>query len=220
MKDIVYQEFADVAASFASPKRLEIIELLMQGEKDVETLSTQISSEFANTSRHLQILKKARLVEHRRDGVHIFYRISDDKIFNCWKSLQVLAESRAAEMKDVLKKFLEDRNSLKAIKKEELWSRIQTNDVVIIDVRPNEEYISGHIKGSVSIPLSELKNRLDEIPANREIVAYCRGPYCVLAPEAVEFLKSKGYNAVRLEEGVMEWKSAGFPVEQLNSINY
>ncbi|HEY4755569.1 MAG TPA: metalloregulator ArsR/SmtB family transcription factor [Ignavibacteriaceae bacterium] len=212
-KDLIFQQFANVATAFSSPKRLEIIDLLIQGEKDVDTLTKQISANFANTSRHLQILKNARLVDTRRDGVRIFYRISDDRVFNCWKSLQLLAENHAAEIKNVLKEFLEEQTALNALSKEELLTRLQLNDVIVIDVRPEEEYKNGHIEGSVSIPLVELKDRLNEIPKDREVVAYCRGPYCVLAPEAVSLLKKKGYNAVRLEEGLPEWKAAGLPVE-------
>jgi len=212
-KDLIFQQFATVATAFSSPKRLEIIDLLIQGEKDVDTLTKQISANFANTSRHLQILKNAKLVETRRDGVRIFYRISDHRVFNCWKSLQLLAENHAAEMKNVLKEFLEEQAAMNALSKEELLTRLQLNDVIVIDVRPEEEYKNGHIEGSVSIPLAELKDRLNEIPKDREVVAYCRGPYCVLAPEAVSLLKKNGYNAVRLEEGLPEWKAAGLPVE-------
>ena len=212
-KDLVFQQFANVATAFSSPKRLEILDLLIQGEKDVETLSKQISASFANTSRHLQILKNARLVESRRDGVRIYYRITDDKVFSCWKSLQLLAESRITEMKWVLKEFLDERGAVNAVSKDELLSLINSGGVVVIDVRPEEEYKNGHIKGAISIPLSELKNRLNEIPVNHEVVAYCRGPYCVLAPEAVKIFKDNGYTALRLSEGLPEWKEAGLPVE-------
>lgn len=212
-KDLIFQQVANIASAFSSPKRLEIIDLLIQGEKDVETLSMQISSEFANTSRHLQILKNARLVESRREGVRIYYRITDERVFNCWRSLQLLSENRVAEMKHALREFLEERNAVDKMSIDELWSRIKSNDVIIIDVRPHEEYKNGHIKGSVSFPLAELKDRLTEIPKEREVVAYCRGPYCVLAPEAVSILKNNGFNAVRLEDGLPEWKAAGLPVE-------
>ena len=212
-KDLIFQQFANIATTFASPKRLEIIDILLQGEKDVETLTKQISATFANTSRHLQILKNARMVESRREGVRIYYRIADEKVFNCWKGLQLLAESRVAEIREVLKNFLEERKAMKTISKDELWSRVQSNDVVVIDVRPVEEFINGHIPGAISIPLAELKDRLNEIPNDHEIVAYCRGPYCVLSPEAIKILKDEGYEALRLEESLPEWKSAGLPVE-------
>ncbi len=212
-KDLIFQQFANIATAFSSPKRLEIIDILIQGEKDVETLSRQISAAVANTSRHLQILKNARLVESRREGVRIYYRISDERVFNCWKGLQSLAENRIAEIREVLRDFLGERNAMNAMSKEELWSRVQSNDVVVIDVRPVEEFNSGHIPGAISIPLAELKDRLNEIPNDHEIVAYCRGPYCVLSPEAIKILKDEGYEALRLEESLPEWKSAGLPVE-------
>lgn len=212
-KDLIFQQFANVANAFSSPKRLEIIDILLQGEKDVETLSKQISASIANTSRHLQILKNSRLVDNRREGVRIYYRIADDRVFNCWKGLQLLAESRVVEIREVLKNFLEERNAMKTISKDELWSRVQSNDVIVIDVRPEEEFINGHIPGAISIPLAELKDRLNEIPNDQEIVAYCRGPYCVLSPEAIKILKDEGYEALRLEESLPEWKSAGLPVE-------
>ena len=212
-KDLIFQQLANVATAFSSPKRLEIIDILLQGEKDVETLSKQISASIANTSRHLQILKNSRLVDNRREGVRIYYRIADDRVFNCWKGLQLLAESRVVEIREVLKNFLEERKAMKTISKDELWSRVQSNDVVVIDVRPVEEFINGHIPGAISIPLAELKDRLNEIPNDHEIVAYCRGPYCVLSPEAIKILKDEGYEALRLEESLPEWKSAGLPVE-------
>jgi len=213
-KDLIFQQFANIATAFSSPKRLEIIDLLSQSEKDVETLSRQISSTFANTSRHLQILKNARLVESRRNGVRMYYKLSDEKVFNCWKSLQSLAENRVAEIREVVRDFLNERNAMNAVSKEELWSRIQSNDVIVLDVRPEEEFSSGHIPGAVSIPLSELRKRLKEIPIDREVVAYCRGPYCVLSPEAIKILSDKGYTASRLDDGLPEWEKAGFSVER------
>lgn len=213
-KDLIFQQFANIGNAFSSPKRLELIDILIQGEKDVETLSKQISATFANTSRHLQILKNSRLVDSRREGVRIYYSISDERVFSCWKGLQLLAESRVAEMKDVLKEFLEEREAMNAMSKDELWSRIKSEDVIVIDVRPEEEYNSGHIPGAISIPLSELRERLNEIPHDREVVAYCRGPYCVLSPEAIKILHDEGYVASRLEQGLPEWKEAGFLVEK------
>ncbi len=197
-KDLTYQQFANIATAFSSPKRLEIIDLLAQSEKDVETLSQQISATFANTSRHLQILKNARLVDSRREGVRMYYRLSDEKVYNCWKGLQSLAENRVAEIREVVRDFLNERNAMNAISKEELWSRIQLNDVIVLDVRPEKEFSSGHIPGAISIPLSELRERLNEIPNDREVVAYCRGPYCVLSPEAIKILLHEGYDAIRL----------------------
>ena len=212
-KDLIFQQFANIANAFSSPKRLEIIDILEQGEKDVETLSRQISATFANTSRHLQILKNSRLVESRREGVRMYYRLADEKVFNCWKGLQSLAENRVAEIREVVRNFFDERHAMNAMSKEELWSRIQSNDVIVLDVRPQEEFSSGHIPGAISIPLSELRKRLNEIPHDREVVAYCRGPYCVLSPEAIKILRDEGYAASRLEEGLPEWREAGFLVE-------
>ncbi|MCB0749459.1 MAG: ArsR family transcriptional regulator [Ignavibacteriae bacterium] len=212
-KDLMFQQFANIASAFSSPKRLEIIDILAQNEKDVETLSSQISASVANTSRHLQILKNARLVESRREGVRIYYKLADENVFNCWKGLQSLAENRVAEIKEVVKDFFGSRNAMDAISIEDLWSRIQSNDVIVLDVRPEDEFINGHIPGAISIPLSELKERLNEIPHDQEVVAYCRGPYCVLSPEAIKILHNEGYDATRLAEGLPEWKDAGFLVE-------
>ncbi len=213
-KDLIFQQFANIASAFSSPKRLEIIDILLQGEKDVETLSKQISATFANTSRHLQILKNTRLVESRRNGVRMYYKLSDEKVFKCWKELQSLAENRVAEIRETVRDFLNERNAMNAISKEELWSRIQSNGVIVLDVRPEEEFSSAHIPGAISIPLSELRERLNEIPHDREIIAYCRGPYCVLSPEAIKILRDEGYVASRLEDGLPEWREAGFSVEK------
>jgi len=212
-KDLIFQQFANIATAFSSPKRLEIIDILGHGEKDVETLSNQISATFANTSRHLQILKNARLVQSRRDGVRMYYTLADEKVFNCWKGLQSLAQNRVAEIREVVRDFLEERNAMNAISREELWSKIQSNDVIVLDVRPEGEFSSGHIPGAISIPLSELRERLNEIPQDYEVVAYCRGPYCVLSPEAIKLLRENGYDASRLEDGLPEWREAGFLVE-------
>lgn len=212
-KDMVFEQFAKIAQSFSAPKRLEIIEILSQGERDVDSLSKQVSMTIANTSRHLQILKNARLVETRREGVRIFYRIADEDVVNCWLRLQSLAEKRSAELKETARAFFDERDNMEPIAKEELLNRIQNNDTIVIDVRPYAEYQSGHIPGSISIPLPELKNRLNEIPKDREVVAYCRGPYCVLSVEAMSILRDAGYQSVRLKEGLPEWKAAGLPVE-------
>ncbi len=212
-KDLVFEQFAKIAQAFSAPKRLEIIELLSQGERDVDSLSQQVSMTVANTSRHLQILKSTRLVETRREGVRIFYRIADEDVVNGWLRLQSLAEKRSAELKETARTFFNERDSMEPITKEELMKRAQNNDAIILDVRPYQEYQSGHIPGSLSIPLSELKNRLNEIPQDREVVAYCRGPYCVLSAEAMGILRDAGFKTVRLKEGLPEWKAAGLPVE-------
>jgi len=213
-KDLIYEQFGRMANAFSSPKRLEIVDLLAQGERDVESLSKLTSMTIANTSRHLQILKAARLVDVRRVGVRIFYRLADAQVLQCWMGLQSLAEKRTAEVREIARLFFEERDAMEAISIDELWKRTQNNDVVVLDVRPSEEYKNGHIAGAISMPLSELKNRLDEIPLDHEVVAYCRGPYCVLSAEAVTILRDAGLEVVRLRDGFHEWRLAGLPVDQ------
>lgn len=212
-KDLIFQQFANIGSAFSSPKRLEIIDLLAQNEKDVETLAKGVSISVANASRHLQLLKNAKFVETRREGVHIYYRLSDSKVFECYKNLQTLAGSRVAEIRELVRQFYEEREALSAMTNEELLSHLRNNDVTVLDVRPEDEYQSNHIQGAISIPLSKLEKRLDELPADKEIVAYCRGPYCVLSPEAVKILNQAGYKVSRLQEGMPEWKNLGLPVE-------
>lgn len=214
-KDLVFEQFAKVAHAFSSPKRLEIIDILAQGERDVESLSNQVQMKIANTSRHLQILKAARLVESRKAGVQVFYRLAGTEVLNCFKHLQSLAEKRSIEMREIVRLFFEERDGMEPISMDELWKRVQNNDVIVLDVRPSEEYKNGHIPGALSIPLSQLRNRLNEIPQDHKVVAYCRGPYCVLSTEAMEILRDAGFETVRLREGLPEWKEAGLPVEQI-----
>lgn len=212
-KDQVFESFARIAHAFSASKRLEIIDVLAQGERDVDSLSRQTAATNANTSRHLQILKQARLVESRRDGVRILYRLAGADVLKCWMSLQSLAEKRSGEMRETARLFFEERDALEPITKEELFRRSNDDGIVVLDVRPAEEYRNGHIPGALSIPLPELKNRFAELPHDREVVAYCRGPYCVLSVEAMNILRNAGYRAVRLKEGLPEWKEAGLPVE-------
>ena len=212
-KDAVFEKFAQIALAFAAPKRLEIIDILVQGERDVDSLAREGAMTMANASRHLQVLKSARLVKSRREGVRIFYQLSDDDVFDCWKNLQIISEKRVAEIREINKQFHQERNSMETISAEELWKRINDNDVIVLDLRPEVEYKYSHIPNSLSIPLVQLKDKLSELPKDVDIVAYCRGPYCVLSPEAVAFLKKEGYNAIRMEEGLPEWKQAGLPIE-------
>jgi rhodanese-related sulfurtransferase len=215
-KDAVFEQFAQVALAFAAPKRLEIIDILAQSERDVDSLAREGSMTMANTSRHLQVLKAARLVKSRREGVRIFYQLSDDDVFECWKNLQIISEKRVAEIRETSELFHQERNSMETISAEELWKRINNDDVIVLDLRPEIEYKHSHVPNSLSIPLAQLKDKLSGLPKNVDIVAYCRGPYCVLSPEAVALLKKEGYNAIRMEEGIPEWKQAGLPVEEHN----
>lgn len=213
-KDSVFEQFAKIAQAFSSPKRLEIIDILAQGERDVVSLSKEVQMTIANTSRHLQSLKNARLVEGRRAGVQIFYRLADADVLNSFQKLQSLAEKRNIEIREIVRLFFEERDGMEPISKDELWKRVQDNEVIVLDVRPSKEYEKGHIPGALSIPLSQLKKRLAEIPQDHEVVAYCRGPYCVLSAEAMGILRDAGYKAIRLKEGLPQWKEAGLPVEK------
>lgn len=212
-KDAVFEQFARTAYAFASPKRLEIIDVLAQGEHDVETLARQSGMTVANTSRHLQVLKNVRLVDNRREGVKIFYRLADDKVYRCWKALQTLAENRVAEIREVVRQFYEENEALETLTTEQLWQRMQDQSVTVIDVRPREEYDQGHLPGALVVPLTDLKRRIHELPKDRQVVAYCRGPYCVLSAEAIKILKAAGIQSLRYKESVVDWKASGMPVE-------
>jgi rhodanese-related sulfurtransferase/DNA-binding transcriptional ArsR family regulator len=215
-KDFAFQEIAVIAQAFSSPKRLEIIEVLAQGERSVETLANEVSMTIANTSRHLQVLKAAGIVRSRKEGVSVIYAIADENVLACWKALQVLAEKRRVEIKEAAKSFFAERDDIEPLAIEELQHRLNNKEIVLLDVRPVEEYENGHLPGAVSMPLAELKRGLDKLSKRREIVAYCRGRYCVLAAEAVAILKKAGYKALRLEDGVYEWQQAGLTVEKGN----
>lgn len=212
-KDLTFDIFANIATSFSSPKRLEIIDLLSQGERDVESLTKETNMNFANTSRHLQILKNSKLVKTRREGIRIFYSLSNDEVIKCWKHIQSLAEHTASEIREISRLFFEERNSLEPINLSDLKLKLQNDEVMLIDVRPAEEYAQGHIPKAVSYPLSKLKENIDLISNQKEIVAYCRGSYCVLAAEAVKMLKEKGFNASISKEDINTWYLAGLPIE-------
>ncbi len=212
-KDITFQQLANIAAAFASPKRLEILDLLSQGEKDVDSLSKETSMNFANTSRHLQILKNARIVQSRKEGIRVIYFLASDEVIKYWKSLQTLAEQSAAELREAVKSFLEERSVIEPISMKELQSKIKKSDITIIDVRPKEEYLNGHLPGAVSIPMSELKSKIKSLPAGKEIIAYCRGKYCVMAPEAAMILTGKGFKTTIMQDDVNSWRFAGLKVE-------
>ncbi len=212
-KDTVFQQFARVAHAFSTPKRLEIVDVLSQGERDVETLAREIHSSVANTSGHLQVLRQARLVVARKQGVRVLYRLADPTVRRYWKGLQALAESRLPDVKDAVRRYIEERDGMEPITREELRRRIRRDEVIVLDVRPREEYELGHIPGAISVPVPELAERLKEIPPNLDVVAYCRGSYCVLSVEAVALLRKAGRRAVRLAEGLPEWREAGLEIE-------
>lgn len=211
-KDAIYEQFARIGKALASPRRLELLDLLCQGPRTVEALSGEAGQSVANTSQHLRVLRAARLVEAEKSGLFVTYRLADGEVCSFFQALRELAESRLAEVERVTREFLEERGALEPVDRRVLVERMRRAEVIVLDVRPREEYRAGHIPGAISVPLAELKRRLDTLPRDREIVAYCRGPYCVLAIEAVEVLRERGFRAHRLEDGVPEWRARGFEV--------
>ncbi len=212
-KDQLYEQFARIGKALASPHRLELLDVLAQGERSVEELALETGMSVANASQHLQLLRAAQLVEVRREGVYIYYRLADEQVFSLWQALRNVGETRIAEIDRVVRTYLHDRNHLQPIDATELLKRLAEGRVILLDVRPVEEYATAHIPGALSIPVAELEARLPEIPQDREIVAYCRGPYCVFADEAVTLLRTSGYQASRLEQGLPDWRALGLPVE-------
>jgi len=211
-KDAIYEQFARIGKAVSSPKRLELLDLLCQWERTVEALAKETGLTVANASQHLQALRAARLVETEKVGVFVTYRVADQVVCEFFRSMRVLAEGRLAEVEQIKRRFLEGREGMEPVDRDALIERIREGAVIILDVRPVEEYNAGHIPGAMSIPLKELERHLSELPHNQEIVAYCRGPYCVLAIQAVEMLRAKGFNAVRLEEGIQDLRAIGFPM--------
>ena len=211
-KDAIYEQFARIGKAVSSPKRLELLDLLCQWERTVEALAKETGLTVANASQHLQALRAARLVETEKVGVFVTYRVADQVVCEFFRSMRVLAESRLAEVEQIKRRFLEGREGMEPVDRDALIERIREGAVIILDVRPVEEYNAGHIPGAMSIPLKELERHLSELPHDQEIVAYCRGPYCVLAIQAVEMLRAKGFNAVRLEEGIQDLRAIGFPM--------
>jgi len=211
-KDRVYEQLARMGKAVASPQRLELLDLLSQGPRTVENLAQEAHLTVANTSRHLQILRAARLIEAEKEGVFVRYRVADEAVVDFFRSLRVLAASRLAELDQITRQFFKDRGALEPVDRKALLARARKGLVTVLDVRPPEEYRSGHIAGAISIPLHELEDRLAELPHDQDIVAYCRGPYCVLAAQAIELLQEHGFRAVRLEDGVPDWRARGLPI--------
>ena len=212
-KDAIYEQFARLGKAVSAPKRLELLDLLCQGPKTVEVLADHAALSVANTSQHLQVLRAARLVEAEKQGLHVEYRLAGEDVCEFFLALRTLAEGRLAEIERVTREYLGQRDAMETVAGGELLRRVKSGEVTVLDVRPSEEYRAGHIPGAVSIPLGELKARFKELPKNREVVAYCRGPYCVFAVEAVELLRKKGFKAHRLREGVLDWRSRGWRVD-------
>jgi rhodanese-related sulfurtransferase len=212
LKDSLYAQFARLGHAVSTPKRLELLDLLSQGEKTVDQLAEQSATPVKNTSAHLRVLRQARLVETRRDGQRVWYRLADDGVAAFLASLQSLGRQRYAEVREVAEAYLDRRDQLEPIPPEELRRRLQSGDVTLIDVRPADEFAAGHIPGALSLPVTELPRRLGQLPRRKDIVAYCRGPYCVYAIEAIELLRKRGFRARRLIEGVPAWRARGYPV--------
>lgn len=211
-KSTVFEHQARVGKALSSPQRLELLDVLAQGPRTVEVLAAETSLPVANASHHLRVLHAARLVDAAKDGLFVTYRIADDEVTAFLRALRILAENRLAEIEHVTREFLTTRTGMETVDRDALLRRVSEGSVTVLDVRPPEEFKAGHIPGAVSIPLAELKRRMKDLPRNREIVAYCRGPYCVLAVKAVEILRQKGFRAIRLEDGVPDLRARGFKI--------
>lgn len=211
-KQAVLAGFAEVAKAFAHAHRLEILEQLAQGERSVEALAERVGLSVANTSQHLRLMRGAGLLSSRRDGKRILYALSDPAVLSAVAALQKVAERKSAQVRNVIGSYFRARDALEPISRKELARRLKDNLVTVVDVRPADEYAAGHLPEAVNVPLRELSRHLRKIPKDREVVAYCRGPYCVLAFEAVALLRERGFSAKRLEDGFPEWKAAGLPV--------
>ena len=212
-KDRIYIELARISTAFGNSKRLEIIDLLAQGELAVEKIANETNMSVANASKHLQVLKAGSLVEIQRRGNFIFYRLSNDKVGEIYKLLRYFGIQRIAEIDKVVRDFRSGKEDRQSVTIDELIKKIDLEDIVLLDVRPEHEYKSGHIFKSLSIPIDQLADRLKELPLNKEIIAYCRGPFCVFADDATELLIKNNFRAKRLQEGFPDWKLKGLPVE-------
>jgi rhodanese-related sulfurtransferase/DNA-binding transcriptional ArsR family regulator len=213
-KDRLYEAFARTAKALASPKRIELAELMAQGEHTVEALAQATGMGVTNTSAHLQVLARSRLVAARKHGTKVFYRLASDDVAAFVVALRNLARSRLAEVDQVVRDYFTARDALEPLTREGLVDLAERGEVIILDVRPTAEFTAGHIPSALSVPLDQLSQALARLPRRREIVAYCRGPYCVLAPEAVQRLRANGYRARRLADGLPEWRLAGLPVAE------
>jgi len=212
-KAALFDALASVAQALGSGRRAEIVDVLAQGERSVDELAGEISQSVANTSQHLQVLARAGLVRSRREGTRIVYRLASDRVGELWAAVRDVAVRHVAEVSVLADEYLGERDGVEQLSAEELSRRLERGDVVVLDVRPETEFRAGHIAGARSAPVDELDRRVDELPKRREVVAYCRGPYCVYADDAVRLLRSRGLKARRLDVGYPEWQRAGLPVE-------
>ena len=211
-KDRLYGQFARIGKAISSPHRIEILELLGQGERTVDSLATEIGLSLANTSQHLQALRQAALVDSRKDGLFVHYRLAGPEVFALTNVVRTVAEHRLADLERVVQEHFGDRDEAELVPFAELLKRARSRQVVILDTRPAAEYVAGHIAGAISVPVDDLHRRLQTLPKDKEYVAYCRGPYCVYADRAVELLRAKGRRARRTLDGFPEWRAAGLPV--------
>lgn len=211
-KNALFDAFASVARVLSSGRRVELVELLAQGERTVEELAGAIGQSVANTSFHLRTLARAGLVTARREGTHVHYRLASDDVLELWWALRRVAAAHVGDLAELAGAYLGDRDRVTTISRDELRARLWRDDIVLVDVRPAPEYAAGHLPGAISVPPDRLETLLD-LPEDREVIAYCRGPYCVYADDAVRLLREQGRRAVRLEEGLPEWRHAGGPVE-------
>ena len=212
-KQALFVQFASVAKALAHEHRLELIEHLGQGERSVERLAELSGLSIANASQHLQQLRRAGLVASRRDGKHVLYRLADDAVVTLLAALRGIAERTVGEVEKVVAGYFRKRDEMEPVSRKELVRRLKDGSVTVLDVRPEDEFALGHLPGAINIPLKELEKRLAELPKRREVVAYCRGPYCVLSFEAVAALRQRGFKVRRLEDGLPEWRAAGLPIE-------
>jgi rhodanese-related sulfurtransferase/DNA-binding transcriptional ArsR family regulator len=213
-KDRLYAQFARVGKAVGSPHRIEMLELLAQGERTVDSLASEIGLSVANTSQHLQALRQAALVDSRKDGLFAYYRLADPAVFDLCTAIRRVAERRLADLERLVRQHFGNRSQPEPVGMRDLLERARSSDVIILDARPANEYQAGHIAGAISVPIDELQNRLQSLPTDKEYVAYCRGPYCVYADRAVELLRKTRRRARRLVDGFPEWRAAGLPIVQ------
>lgn len=212
-KEILFSALAAVAKALGHPHRLAVLEQVAQGERSVETVAARTGLAVANASAHLQQLRRAGLIAARRDGRFVFYRLADPDVLALLHALHRVAERDSADIKQLMQNYFQARDALEPVSREDLMARLRDGLVTVLDVRPADEFALGHVPGAINIPLADLDRRLAELPPDHEIVAYCRGPYCVLSFEAVAALRTRGFTARRLEDGLPEWRAGGFPVE-------
>ena len=212
-KQILFAQFAAVAKAVAHPHRLELLEQLAQGERSVEVLADRIRVSIANASQHLQHMRRAGLVSGRREGKYVLYSLTDEAVLDLIASLRTLAERNSAELERVVRSYFQNRDSMEAVSRGDLMDRLKVGLVTVLDVRPEDEFALGHVPGAINIPLGALEKRFADLDPRQEIVAYCRGPYCVLSYEAVALLRARGFKVRRLEDGLPEWRAAGLPVD-------